>query len=312
MFFALPKTLKKAGVLGMNRRNIELISQENKRTLFPLVDDKLQSKLLAAKHNIRTPKLLFVVRYQHEVKRFLEQLGDRKSFVIKPAHGSGGKGIAVIVDREGDDFIRSNGSKMSFGEIARHLSNTLSGLYSLSGDLDTAIVEALVDSDPVFENYSYQGVPDIRIIVYRGYPIMAMLRLSTKASSGRANLHQGAVGVGIDIASGKAVNAVVNGKKITHHPDTGYLLSDIVLPNWHELLLLASRSYEMTNLGYLGVDLVLERTKGAMLLELNARAGLAIQIANGSGILKKVETIRSILHKELSPKERVEFVMRGV
>ncbi|MGE4512014.1 MAG: sugar-transfer associated ATP-grasp domain-containing protein, partial [Sulfurimonadaceae bacterium] len=184
--FISPFALKKSGILGMNSRNIEFISRYNDRKLFPLVDDKLKTKLLAREYGINTPELLYVVRYQHDVYELREKLEGITSFAIKPACGSGGKGIMVIKDREGDNFVKSSGAVISFEEVARHVTNILAGLHSLSGDQDVAIIETLIEADPLFENYSYQGVPDIRIIVFQGYPVMAMLRLSTKDSDGKA------------------------------------------------------------------------------------------------------------------------------
>lgn len=147
------------------------------------------------------------------------------------------------------------------------------------------MVENLIQFDDVFDGFSYEGVPDIRVIVFKGYPVMAMMRLSTTASDGKANLHQGAVGVGIDIATGKALRAVQFNRPIEHHPDTGRLLNELVVPHWELLLTLAASAWEMTGLGYLGTDMVLDKVQGPMVLELNARPGLAIQIANGCGLL---------------------------
>ncbi|MDX9814094.1 MAG: alpha-L-glutamate ligase-like protein [Sulfurimonas sp.] len=307
--FISPFKLKELGILGMNARNIDFISRYNSRKYYPLVDDKLQTKLLAEEHGINTPELLLVIRSQSDIKRYKDRLNSLSSFVIKPARGSGGKGIMVIVGKDGHMFIKSSGAKIDFDEISRHLSNTLAGLHSLSGDQDVAIVETLIELDPIFEPYSYQGVPDIRIIVFRGYPVMAMLRLSTKASDGKANLHQGAVGVGIDIKSAKAINAVVNGVKITHHPDTKHSFEAIEIPNWPELLELASSCYDITHLGYFGADIVLDKNRGAMLLELNARPGLAIQIANSKGLLKPLKEIQKIKTIKRDPRARVSYVL---
>ena len=44
-------------------------------------------------------------------------------------------------------------------------------------------------------------------------------------------------------------------------------------------------------MGYLGVDIVLDRKQGPMLLEANARPGLAIQIANGQGLIPRFEAV---------------------
>ncbi|MBN2816275.1 MAG: alpha-L-glutamate ligase-like protein [Campylobacterales bacterium] len=309
--FINPFALKKSGILGMNSRNVEFISRYNSRKLFPLVDNKLQTKLLAQEYGINTPSLLFVVHYQHDVYGLKEKLQNISSFVIKPACGSGGKGILVIKGKKGDDFVKASGAVLSVEEVIRHVTNILAGLYSLSGDQDSAIIETLIEADPFFDAYSYQGVPDIRIIVFQGYPVMAMLRLSTKDSDGKANLHQGAVGVGLDIQTGKAIHAVMNGVKVLTHPDTKAQLDTIAIENWREMLLLACSCYDMSNLGYLGVDIVLDKNRGAMLLELNARPGLSIQIANSKGLLPRLREIEKVALKKIRVEERVDLVMNS-
>lgn len=292
--FISPVELKKLGILGLNERNLSCISQHNPRQFFPLVDNKLETKLLAEDYSIATPKLLGVLRHQAEIKQ-LNNLLDQypnQGFAIKPAEGSGGKGILVIKQRTSAGFIKTSGELISQQDVERHLSNLLSGLYSLGGNPDIALIESLVISAPEFERFSFAGVPDIRVIVYHGYPVMAMMRLSTKASDGKANLHQGALGVGINLVTGKAEQAIQNNRPLTKHPDTGALLKELYLDNWPYLLELAASCYEMTKLGYLGADLVIDANLGPLLLELNARPGLAIQMANGQGLkprLKKID-----------------------
>ncbi len=306
-----PFRLQRAGILGMNCRNIDFIGRYNERRRFPLVDDKLKTKLLAHEYGLATPLLRFVIRSQHEIRRVDSQLGELDGFAIKPARGSGGKGILIITGRHGDRFIKSSGKEISIDDIRRHLSNILAGLYSLAGSPDTAIIEDLIHLSPQFEGYSHEGIPDIRIIVFRGYPVMAMLRLSTHASDGKANLHQGAIGVGLDIASGKAIHAVQFGRRVQVHPDTGKRLDEITTPDWQVLLTLAARCYEMTGLGYIGADLVLDRKHGPALLELNARPGLAIQIANGSGLLPRLRRVESLGDRAEAPEARVAWAMRA-
>ena len=266
-------------MLNMNRRNVDYISRYNERSSYPLVDNKLKTKLVVAEYGVKTPKLLQIVRQQHEISHFREMAEDLEGFAIKPAKGSGGKGITVITGRDGDDYIKASGSRVDSSFLERHLTNILAGLYSLAGTPDVAIVENLVESAPSLAKYSHQGVPDIRIVVFQGYPVMAMLRLATTASDGKANLHQGAVGVGLDIGSGRSLNAVQFNRPITLHPDTGLALENIQIEAWDEMLEMASRCYEATGLGYMGVDLVVDANEGPLLLELNARPGLAIQMA---------------------------------
>ncbi len=304
------QSLRDAGVLGMNRRNFDIISKYNQRRLYPLVDDKVQTKTLAQAAGINTPKMIGVIEFQHQVKNFMEIIRDRKEFVIKPAHGSGGKGVLVIAENRGDTFMQPSGRILSYNDVYKHVSNILSGLYSLGGKYDVALIEELVHFSDIFKNYSYQGVPDVRVIVYKGFPAMAMTRLSTKASDGRANLHQGAVGVGLDIKTGKSLKAVMYNRPVAEHPDTKADLSKIEVPFWREHLIIGAKAYEMTGLGYLGADIVLDADRGPMMLELNARPGLAIQIANGIGLVKRLEMIDKLFPQDLSAEQRVDYVLK--
>jgi alpha-L-glutamate ligase-like protein len=284
----------------------------NPRRLYPLVDDKLRTKELALKANITVPDLYQVVRIQHEVEEAINQQSSISTdFVVKPSRGSGGEGILVVTGKAKTGFRRTDGTILGFEEFSNHLTRILSGVYSLGGLPDKALIEYRVKFDPVFEPVSYLGVPDTRIIVFMGVPIMAMLRLPTRQSGGRANLHQGALGVGISIRDGSFVAATWRGQYVEDHPDTGIELNHIKIPHWHTLLLLAARAYDLSGLGYQGVDMVLDRDRGPMLLELNARPGLQIQIANRSGILNRVKQVQKLEHelKQASPEHRVEFAL---
>lgn len=304
-----PGRLKRLGMLNMNRRNVDYISRYNDRASYPLVDNKLKTKLILQDYDVRTPKLLQVVRQQHEISHFRENVEAFPGFAIKPAKGSGGKGITVITSRDGDRYCKASGASVDITYLERHLSNILAGLYSLAGSPDVAIVEGLITSSPSLAQLSFEGVPDIRIVVFQGYPVMAMLRLATRASDGKANLHQGAVGVGLDIATGCSLNAVQFNRPLTRHPDTDLPLADIAIENWQEMLEMAARCYEATGLGYMGVDLVVDRDQGPMLLELNARPGLAIQMANGCGLLPRLKDIEALKRPHFNPHERVRYVM---
>jgi alpha-L-glutamate ligase-like protein len=304
-----PWALARRGVLGMNRRNIAYIARYNPRDRYPLVDDKLRTKLVAQKARLNVPALLHVVRTQHEIEAIQNELANLAEFVIKPAQGSGGKGILVIVGRDGDDFVKSSGARITLNGVKRHVSNILSGLHSLGGKQDVAIIEALVKVSRQFASFSHEGVPDIRIIVFRGYPVMGMLRLATHASDGKANLHQGAVGVGIDIGTGRAVAAVQSNRLIHQHPDTGADLDTLEVPGWKQMLNLAARCYEVTGLGYMGCDMVIDEKKGPLLLEMNARPGLSIQIANNEGLVPRLKHIEQLEDYYVTVEDRVDYAM---
>jgi len=287
----LRRRLRDRGVLGINRRNAEYVRMWNPRRLYPLVDDKLRTKQLAIAAGMPVPELYAVVTAQHDIRNLPEVLKNRQQFVVKPAHGSGGNGILVITGKQGDLYLKSSGAVIDWAELNHHISNALSGLYSLGGQRDKVLVEYFVQSEAELEKISYRGVPDIRLIVYRGYPVMAMIRLPTHLSDGKANLHLGAVGVGIDLSQGVTLQGVQGIEVVESHPDTGNQLAGLEIPHWDRILRMSAECFEMTGLGYLGVDLVLDQKHGPLILELNARPGLAIQIANSTGLRSRLELI---------------------
>jgi len=50
----------------------------------------------------------------------------------------------------------------------------------------------------------------------------------------------------------------------------------------------------VSGLGYLGVDIILHPEKGPMVLELNAQPGLQIQLANMTGLKKRLERVEDL------------------
>lgn len=310
---ALAKKLRQAGVLGLNERNADYISRLNPRRFFPRVDDKVLTKKLSIEAGMAVPELYGVIRNQGQTHNFMAIVADRESFVIKPAQGSGGDGIMVVTGRSSrrrDSFRLASGLLVSADQIEHHLSNIVGGQYSLGGKPDAALIEYCVKFDPVFADVSYQGVPDIRVIVYRGYPAMAMVRLPTQASDGKANLHQGAVGAGVDMSIGTTLNGVLGTEVVDEHPDTGALIAGLQIPQWDFILQSSARGYEVTGLGYLGVDMVIDSELGPLILEMNARPGLNIQIANGTGLASRIARIDAMHDESASPEERAAAARR--
>jgi alpha-L-glutamate ligase-like protein len=129
-------------------------------------------------------------------------------------------------------------------------------------------------------------------------------------SQGKANLHQGAIGVGIHLPTGKTVNGVFGNHIVSEHPDTGTKIAGMVIPCWQRMLEISATAFEMTGLGFLGVDLVLDESRGPLMLELNARPGLNIQIANQGGLatrLKAVERIDQLKLNGYSIEEKISL-----
>ena len=282
--------LRSRGVLGMNARNVGGVLGHNPRALFPIVDDKLRLIEICDRVGVATPRVFAVVERHGDLRHLNEILTAHPDCVIKPARGSSGRGIVVLTGIAVGGFRRHNGSVATLSELRRHVSDVLSGLYSLGGRPDRAMIQERLHTHPAFERISYRGTPDVRVLVYRGEPALAMLRLPTLESNGRANLHQGGVGVGVDIASGRTGQAIWRRRLVDRHPDTGEPLPGRQVPDWPAILNAAKIVARATGLGYVGIDVILDET-GPMILEANARPGLAIQSANGVGLQRVLERI---------------------
>ncbi len=301
----LLRALRREGVLGINRRNHEYTLRWNPRRLYPTVDDKLATKRLCQTAGIPIPGLIAVARRQVEVREMLEQLADLSHFVLKPAHGAMGNGILVVRGREGSRWQRAGGRAVTSEDLRYHASSILSGLYALGGQPDVAFVEELLEVHPALAEISSDGVPDVRVIVHRGIPIMSMTRLPTLRSRGRANLHQGAIGAGVDLATGRILHAVLDGAPITLHPDTDRPVLGVVVPSFARVLEIAVSASDQTGLGYVGADVVVDAKRGPVVLELNARPGLAIQAANRAGLLPRLRAVSERVRPEAPIAERI-------
>jgi len=304
------RRLRDAGVLGINRRNGSFTLKWNKRRFYPLVDNKLETKRLCTEAGIPVPKMLAVAQHHFQIAGLLDQIREHEDFVLKPVHGAMGNGIVVIVGRDGDGFRRVNGKRMSANAFRYHAAGIISGLYALGGQPDQALIEERLIVHPLFRDIATNGVPDVRVVVFRGVPVMAMTRLPTEASGGRANLHQGAIGAGIDLVTGRTTFAVQHSRPCTKNPDSGRRVIGVTIPHFESLLEIAVRATDPTQLGYVGADLVLDERRGPVILELNARPGLAIQIANRAGLIPRLDAVEKSWQAGLTVVERVALGQR--
>jgi alpha-L-glutamate ligase-like protein len=308
--FVWPHELKEAGVLGINQRNLAFIQESNPRSLYPRVDDKTITKQICDMHGIPVPETYAIIRRYGDVARFAELIGNRDEFVVKPASGAAGRGIIVIAGRNGNDYQTASGRLINQGELNYHISTILSGLYSLGGQLDSAIVERRIIMHPTMQGVAVGGTPDIRVILYRHVPVMAMVRLPTVASDGRANLHQGAAAAAVDLVTGRTFGGVCSGRAVTRHPDTDEQIAGLQIPGWHNLLAAAMKLADALEMGYIGVDFVIDAKTGPVVLEANARPGLAIQVAHRIGLLPRLQLIDSTRPEERVGDRRWELLPR--
>ena len=119
--FASPKSLHENGVLGMNERNHAYIMRYNNRKDYPDVDDKLRTKKLAVEHGVSTAEYVGAIDCQFQVKSFFDIVKDVPDFVIKPGHGSGGRGILVITRHDGKTFYKPNCTSCDYNLSLIHI-----------------------------------------------------------------------------------------------------------------------------------------------------------------------------------------------
>jgi alpha-L-glutamate ligase-like protein/uncharacterized protein (TIGR02421 family) len=266
-----------SGILGINARNLLFVNRYNTKANKKFADNKMFTKNYLSSRDIGVAKVYAVIKNHKEFQNF-DGRSLPNSFVIKPNRGYGGEGIIVIKEKKGSYFIDINNRRYSWRDMYRHVISILDGRYAISGLSDQVIIEEKLEMDDYFTQFTNSGLPDLRVIVFNYVPVIAMLRLPTRESNGKANLHLGAVGIGIDIGSGKATYAVQHGNFVKHLPN-GKKINEIKIPDWDEILLLASKAQHVSQIGFLAVDIT-PTSNGPKILELNARAGLAVQIAN--------------------------------
>lgn len=301
-------------ILGMNSRNLEYIRPFNLRRAKRIADDKILSKKILKKADIPVPKLLAKISNREELESF-DWNSLPESFALKPNRGFGGEGIVVVYGKskkKNDAWIKADRSYITTSDLKTHIQNILDGSFSLSGTPDVAFFEERLQLLKLFKPYAFRGIPDIRVIVFNKVPVMAMLRLPTQESHGKANLQQGAIGAGIDMATGITTSAI-SGKNtfIEKLPESRLVLSGIKIPYWKDVLVLAVRAQETSGLGFLGADIAIDKERGPVILELNARPGLSIQLANLSGLKRRLERVAGLKIKTIEKGVRVGMDLFG-
>ncbi len=312
------RELAKAGVLGNNRRIRDFILPYNNKSDYPLVDDKFLTSQLLLSKGIPHPKTRGLIQVISDTKHLHSQLKNIDEFVVKPAKGAMGNGIVIVEKVDWDEskkktkIVTTRQASMSYDEFVYYISMILSGVFSLSGQMDRALFQEKLVIHPFFKDISYRGIPDVRVILFRGFPVMAMVRLPTESSGGRGNLHQGAVGCGINLLDGSIIGAMQDNKRISRHPDCGEQeLIGLKIPMWKEVLAVAAQCSGLARIQYLGVDIVIDPIRGPLVLEMNARPGLSIQIANGKGLLPRLQKVALVDTKNMSEEDKIQFSLEN-
>lgn len=280
------------GILGINARNLLYIKPLNEKAQIAFADDKMRTKQYLSARGISTARVFGKIISEAELLKFpWESLPN--DFVLKPNAGFGGEGIIVIKNREADGWLTIKGEYLSQDDMVEHITDVLDGRYSITNNPDTVFFEQRLVSHPEMAELGQFGLPDIRVIVFNLVPVMAMVRVPTQESDGKANVHMGGLALGIDLAKGEVNHMSHYDRVIRSHPDFGSLRG-LKIPFWDEVLLLATQIQQLITLGYLAVDIVIDANLGPALLEINARAGLSVQIANLAPLRDRLDRVAGV------------------
>ena len=296
---------KSKNVLGINARNLTYLRPSNSLRAIRIADNKLLAKKILSRNGLPVLQTYSVIREIEELKTF-DWTSLPSTFTLKPNKGFGGEGILVIYGKKKKSpysWVKADKKLIEIKNLQGHVLNILEGNFSRTNLPDVAFFEERIKLLKLFKPYSYRGIPDIRVIVYNSVPVMAEMRFPTKESGGKANLHLGGIGVGIDMGTGTTTTAIQNDKIIEYIPKTRLSLKGIQIPNWKEVLQLAINAQRITKIGFLGIDIVIDREKGPIILELNARPGLSIQIANLAPLNERLQRVKGL---------KVKTVKKGV
>ncbi len=276
------------GVIGINKRNIQLIHPNNNKKHYPLADDKVKAKTILHNNDISCAETYTVITSIGEVKKKWANCKDAySSLAIKPANGYGGNGIKILKKSKTGQW-KSGGKPISEEEIHYHITSIVSGIFSMSNS-DSCLIEECIIAHPFFSEIYKSGVPDFRVITLKGTPVIAMLRMPTSKSDGKANLHQNGVGIGVNIETG-TLTQVFDGTNYSNcHPDNPNQVYGKIIPYWDDILKLSVETAMVFPLDYMGIDIVIDKHKGPQIMEVNIRPGLEIQKVNQCGMNKAIK-----------------------
>ena len=270
-------------VLGMNART-RLVDAENPPEAVHLVNSKCATKEVLEAASIPVSETLVLLKNRFDLAG-LDWGALPEGWALKPNFGSQGAGIMLAAGRDGDGWRTGSGRPLSRGRVKDHLRFILDGEFWMeSVESDWAFFEPLIEPHPDLKRLVPTGLPDVRLICRGPEVLLAMMRLPTEASGGKANLHRGAVGAALDLRTGVVTRARVGREPIEHHLDTGGRILGAEVPFWDDIVEMARRCGPATGLGYLGVDVVVDAGRGPLVLEVNARPGLEIQNVTGAGL----------------------------
>ncbi len=291
-------------ILWANKRYLKYIKPFNPKKEMKLADSKFKTKKLLQDLDIPHPILLDVIKNRKQLKEYSFDKFIWRDFVVKPNKWSKWKWIMIchMIDEEN---IKASWNIYNIYEFKKQVADILDWKYSLTLWNDKVLIEEKIIPWDDYDIFCEFWLADIRIITRKLVPVMAMLRYPTKESWWTANIAKWWIWFGIDIWSWKIISMYYDWKiykKEFHEKYKNF--QNKIIPYWDDILLFSAQIQYFTNIWYLWLDWTISK-KWPNLIEINARAGMEIQLVNGEWLEKRLRKINDM--KIASPSKWVEI-----
>jgi hypothetical protein len=316
-------------ILGMNKRNNTYITEFNPKKGIRLANNKIQTKKFLTQRGIPVPQTIAHIKTRQERLYFDFSKITHTTFVIKPNKWSKGSGIFIIKemrlrkDYQPTQQVQETGEKTFWDRFNIFNQNfdavydswyeffvgstwiseqnlkekclwIFDGSYSSNNKSDTILLEDRLLPGIGFTEFCEYGLADMRVIIFNLVPMIAMLRMPTKESWGKANLAQGGIWLGLDIITWKINSLYRKWKSYTSEfPPEWQHFKGKTIPYRKEIIQYSANAQYFVNIGYLGMDWVITQ-KWPKLLEINARSWLEIQNITGKPLLSIMQKIEDL------------------
>jgi phosphoribosylamine-glycine ligase len=134
------------GILGNNARNLHYIKKFNPRKAIRLADNKQKTKLFLRERGISSAETFAIIRNRKELHDFDFSTIPQPEFVIKPNHGSKGRGITIVHTLPNQHSLNFKIKEQIFTEpeLKYQLTDILDGEYSMTYNDSILIEEKLL------------------------------------------------------------------------------------------------------------------------------------------------------------------------
>ncbi|MCX6807778.1 MAG: DUF1704 domain-containing protein [Patescibacteria group bacterium] len=287
-------------ILGANSNFLDFVYPVRSQQDFSWIKNRSKIKAWLQARGIFMPKTLLIVKNISDLDRLNFDILPQKFIIRKVFNNGRDDNILTLSSIGANAWLDSRKRLWKPEDIKQHILDILDGGFSKSGLPDIACIEQRPELDKFFARLGQDGLPVIKIIVYRNVPLMAMLKLAPPAIvNNKFGLRQNEILIGIDIATGETTNLFTNSvfdhkKEILTLPWSGRVVRGLEIPMWQDILLLASQVQSLINANYLTVEISLDAKNGPVVCGLSIDSDLDVQLANHSSLRERLDKVKGL------------------